>query len=125
MPLIVPLRPGNGAYQTRQSVDGVELVFDVTWQERTQSWSIAILDSAEAPLLGPRHVATGWALNLRQLGDPRLPDVAFVVVRVGDSDADPGLDELGAAVQLWVYTRDELDELAPQTPDPVVRVVIS
>lgn len=121
MPRIVPLDPELLSYQRRLAVDGVELVFDVEWRQRPRAWWITIRDSSEAAIVGPRRVALNWSLNLRKV-DPRLPDGEFLIVRIGDSDAEPTVEELGREVELQYWTRAELEAITPTLDDGIARV---
>lgn len=125
MAQVVPLTPSLLRYQTRQAVEGVELIYDLEWRERVQSWYLSVLLPDETPLIQGRRVVAGWSPLLR-FTSAQLPDGLYLVARVGDSDEDPGRDELGTTVLLYFMTRAEVDALPPRTNvNTVQRVVIS
>lgn len=124
MPLVIPLRPSLLAYQTRLSVAGVELVFDVQWRARFGRWAITITDVQGNILLGPRQVCVGWSIDVRKQ-TAALPEGRFVVVRLGSSDEEPGITELGQTVQLQWWSSAEIEALARPLDDGITRVVIA
>ena len=125
MSLVIPLSPALLRYQTRQQVDGVELIYDLQWRERVQSWYLSVLLPNETPLITGRRIVANWSPLLRFVSDA-LPDGLYLVVRQGESDEDPGRDELGTSVLFQFMTRAELDALPPAVnPNAVARVVIA
>jgi hypothetical protein len=125
MALVIPLTPSLLRYQTRQQVDGVELIYDLQWRERVQSWYLSVLLPNETPIITGRRIVSNWSPLLRFVSSS-LPDGLYLVVRQGDSDQDPGRDELGTNVLLQFMTRAELDALPPApNVNAVARVVIA
>ena len=125
MALVIPLTPSLLRYQTRQQVDGVELIYDLQWRERVQSWYLSVLLPNETPLITGRRVVSNWSPMLRFVSSS-LPDGLYLVARQGDSDEDPGRDELGTSVLFQFLTRAELNALPPApNVNAVTRVVIA
>lgn len=125
MALVIPLTPSLLRYQTRQQVDGVELIYDLQWRERVQSWYLSVLLPNETPLITGRRIVSNWSPMLRFVS-AQVPDGLYLVVRQGDSDEDPGRDELGTSVLFQFLTRAELNALPPApNVNAVTRVVIA
>jgi len=125
MALVIPLTPSLLRYQTRQQVDGVELIYDLQWRVRVQSWYLSVLLPNETPLITGRRIVSNWSPMLRFVS-AQVPDGLYLVVRQGDSDEDPGRDELGTSVLFQFLTRAELNALPPApNVNAVTRVVIA
>lgn len=125
MSLVIPLSPALLRYQTRQQVDGVELIYDLQWRERVQSWYMSVLLPNETPIITGRRIVSNWSPLLRFVS-PSLPDGLYLVVRQGESDQDPARDELGTSVLLQFMARAELDALPPApNVNAVTRVVVA
>lgn len=122
MSLIVPLLPQLLSYETRQSVDGVELVFTLQWRERLASWFLSIQQADVTPILTGRRIVADWSPTMR-LTTSLLPDGLFVIARQGDGDQDPGRDELGTDVLLYFIPTAEL-QIALGTSVSTVRKVV-
>ena len=68
---------------------------------------------------------SNWSPMLRFVS-AQVPDGLYLVARQGDSDEDPGRDELGTSVLFQFLTRAELNALPPApNVNAVTRVVIA
>lgn len=124
MAVEIPLDAALLRYDVRLAVEGVALVLGLSWRERVRSWYLDVYDGdGDAIALG-RRLVTGWSPLLRTTDD-RLAGAAWLLVRVGDGDEDPGVSELGGAVVLLVMSADEVAALGETTnPATPARVVI-
>lgn len=71
------------------------------WNERDQSWSFTISDSA-GTLLFSKKITVGTPLTWRY-GNARLPKGEFLAIDTSNQDLDPGLTDFGSRV-LFTFT---------------------
>jgi hypothetical protein len=96
--LIPTLTDGTQAYTVTVRLDGVSFRFDFAWNPRGSFWSFILYDAAANPLVR-RRVVVGFPL-LARFKDVRMPYGELVAIDTTQQGTDPGIDELGARVQL-------------------------
>lgn len=81
------------------TLDGVEFVFQLQYNERADLWSINILDSAQNLILGGVCVRVNYSL-LEQYADESLPAGNLYAIDQNGTGTDPGADDMGSRVVL-------------------------
>ena len=107
MSLLIPTRTdGTQAYSQAVQLDGIAFRLDFSWNGRGKYWKVAIYDAA-ANLLLSKAIRVGMPL-LARYRDPAFPPGEMVANDTSGQDADPGVNDLGARVQLVYYTAAEM-----------------
>lgn len=99
MLIIDTLFDGTVSYTQRTELDGTEYQLRFDWNDRRQRWTFGILALDDTPILTGQTVSLNIPLNRRQVGGP--PGV--LVAYSEDTNAPPGLLDLGARVKLVYY----------------------
>jgi hypothetical protein len=105
--IVLPTRPSAPDHSFEIELDGVLFRLTFLWNSRGEFWSMSIADVNGVQLLDGRRVVVGFPL-LARFRDPRLPAGELTAVDIGGTQADPGLDDLGARVRLIYFPLDEL-----------------
>lgn len=92
----------TGSARFRVSLDGSTYALRVQWNQREGRWSLDVSDSSGTPIVMGIALVTGWSL-LSLVTDARKPPGDLVVRRMDGGSGEPGLDELGAVVDLLYY----------------------
>lgn len=101
---IPTLTDGTTAYRQRVRLDGEDWIFDLLWNGRTESWSLAILSVDGAEVLRGQGVVCNLPLLQRAIEGP--PGQLWAASSDGGVEG-PGLTELGGRVSLWYASADE------------------
>ena len=96
MAQLVPIEAGVTDQEFSVSLDGVEYVVRLTWQDRDESWYIDVRTVALAPVAGAMglRVATGVPLLAQVVTKPRPAGELIAIDTLGE-DKDPDLDDFG------------------------------
>jgi hypothetical protein len=103
--LTLPARTDLRAYSFQVELEGALYLFALRWNARAASWFMDITDTSGAPVIAGRRVVIDWPL-LRTVVKENRPPGEILAVDTTNAGTDPGLDELGARVQL-VYVESE------------------
>ena len=123
MPLIIPITASALAYRARLDIDGVEVLLDVEWRERSVAWWLKLMTSAGEVITGPRQIVLGEPIAPTG-GNPRWPGGAIIPVRLDDLDLPIDLFDLGSVAQLQYWSAEEIAELAEDESD-IARVEVA
>ncbi len=106
----IQIEKGASAFSQRATLDGVSYTLDLNWNDRAGAWYLSILDSAGAPLLLSRKLATHAPILKKYKSIAGLPPGELLAVDPSKSIAYAGYDELGPGrgVSLLYYDADEL-----------------
>lgn len=115
MPVVVPFAPGVPFQKFSTTLDGVQYVFDVRWNGRSETWAFDLLDESEDPIRHGIRIVLGALLGMRGLGlggavapiDPRMPLGQMIAVDTSGEGVDAGLHSLGRRVLVYYYSPDE------------------
>lgn len=96
----VPITPGVPDQEFELELQGTTYVLRFRWNDRRQQWTLELSD-ANRDLLLVRPVVLGvWVLS-RFAANLRLPPGDFLLLDTATPAAEPGLNDLGARVQLY------------------------
>ncbi len=100
--VILPTRTdGTQRYSLRCQLSGRTYALEFRWNARDASWSFTIAD-AVGDVLASKKITLGLPILVHSV-DQRLPYGEFMALDTGGTDAEPGLEELGARV-LFTFT---------------------
>lgn len=94
--LVIPTKVGeeNPNFDFRVTLEGTEYEFRLRYNERDETWSVSIYDSAGSPIrLGMRTVENFPVL--RQVADSRKPPGLMYFYDTRTLSAPPGIEGLG------------------------------
>lgn len=107
MALLIPFRPSIGRYRFITVIGGDQYIFRVRWNTRDAAWYFNLLEYDETPILEGVKVVLGTYLG-RRSNHPLLLNGVFVARSNATVHKDPGLDDLGASVNVLYFTRAEM-----------------
>ena len=110
MATIIPLTP-TASSQFTITIEGINLSLKVNWNSKEEAYRLDIFtDTLNPILLGLKLLPT---VNLTgQYLDSRLPTGEFFCVDIESKGVRPSFEDLGARVQLWYLTEEEIDDFA-------------
>jgi hypothetical protein len=111
MPVVLPLVPSIPNYRVGVTLDGEQYLFDVRWNTRAGGWFFDLLLEDETHIASGIRVVLGVLLGRRMTHDRRPRGGLFAVDSTGQH-LEAGFDDLGSRVEIFYYTKEELDELA-------------
>jgi hypothetical protein len=112
--LIRTINIAPGVPNSRQAVvlDGREYVLDLRWSQREERWYLDMRDANGVLLAGAVKLVSNWPILYRlRVPGSALPPGELVVTDAREVPADPGLDELGDAVQLVYIDAEDMEAL--------------
>jgi len=99
MSLIIPLT--SGPFQEfKVPLDNVDYNFRIQWNERSEFWTLDILNSARTLIVGGLVLRSNYSI-LDQYANEDLPQGNLKVLDQGGSGIDPTSDDLGDRVVLF------------------------
>lgn len=110
MPKILPLTPSLPNYQAGLSVGTTQYLINVRWNGREEKFYMDVLDQDGNAIRSGMALVLGTFIG-RQEASADFPPGAFVLVDTSNEGRDPGIDDLGARVQVYHFDEDELEEL--------------
>lgn len=110
MPVVLPFRPSIGAYQFRSVLLGSEYRFRVRWNRVDLSWYFDLREVSGEPIVLSVRIVLG--VYFARASTHRLFREGAMVARIpqGDDRREAGFGDLGARVQIFYFTYDELLE---------------
>jgi len=112
MPDVLAFVPSSPNQRRTFAIDGAAYHFDARWNAAEGAWYLDILEEDETPIVNGAKLTVGTFLGARST-HPIFNMSAFVAVDTGGRDADPGLDDLGARVEVRRYTAEEIMATVP------------
>lgn len=103
----LPLRSDLSAYSFQVELDAKSYGFVFRWNEREGAWYFDIYDGEGELLRAGMKVVIDFPLIVRATSKDLPPGKLFAVDTSGALDA-PGLEDLGARVQVVYYEASEL-----------------
>lgn len=110
----IPISPQVGHQTLTCLLDGIDLTFDVRWNERANAWTITFSDD-RGVIVASRRVAIGVAMLARE-SSPRLPPGDLLPVASTSPEVEAGRDDLGARVQLVYLSAAEIADAIRGAP---------
>ena len=107
MSLTIPLRQGLPYFSLQVQLEAVTYTLTFRWNDRQSAWFMDIANEDESTIYesGVR-VVVGYPLAVNTAN--RQPPGVFIAIDTTKKDEDPGLNELGARVQLLYFSAAEL-----------------
>lgn len=105
--LVIPTRTDAPHYTIEVDLDSRTFELEFRWNDRAAAWFLTIRDADGVELLAGRRIVIGLPL-LGRFRDPRLPAGELNAVELTGTDAEPGVDELGARVRLLYFEAGSL-----------------
>jgi hypothetical protein len=102
-----PMRADLPSYGFQLELEGRSYGFVFRWNERESAWYFDVLDGDGELLRSGLKIVLDFPLFLRARSSAMPPGQLFAV-DTGATGLDPGLNELGARVQLVYYESSEL-----------------
>lgn len=110
MALLLPIQPGNPNFTIDVDMDGVTYTLQFKWNARAPGWFVSISTSTGEVLVLARRLPVNWPLWWRNR-DPLLPSGYLMLNDTTGADLDPGVEDLGARVQVVYVTAAEVAAL--------------
>lgn len=107
MPQLLPLIPSVPNYRVSTTLDGEQYILDVRWNGRDEAWYLDLLAEDETPIRRGMKVVLGVPLGARSV-DLAFPDGFLLASDLSGAGREAGLDDLGARVRVYFYSREEL-----------------
>lgn len=108
MALVLPVDSIDEAYTFRTQISDIELLFEVNWNSRDESWYISISDIEATPIISGVKVVSGPDL----LGNVRdrtgLPEGFLVALDTSQAQSRAGRNDLGDRVKLVFMFPEDL-----------------
>jgi len=106
MAVQLPFETGSGFYQFTSTLDGVDYLFDVRWNERDSAWYFDLL-TVDGEMIGSGNkIVLGSSPGFRT-ADERWPNGPFVVTDTSESGLDATYEDIGTRVLVFWYTAEE------------------
>lgn len=100
MAVTLPFDAVDEAYTFRTQISNIELLFEVNWNSRDESWYMSISDIESDPIVSGIKIVPGVDL-LRGVRDrTELPEGSLVALDTSLQQERPGREELGERVIL-------------------------
>lgn len=96
-------------YTVGTTIENVQFLFDVRWNDRDQAWYFDLLDETGDPIVSGLKIVLGVLLG-RRCRDPRFPSGAIFASDLSNSNREATLTDLGVRVKL--YYRPAADMVA-------------
>lgn len=100
----IPVRSDLPAYEFDITLDGKIYNLSFSWNDRTELWTMDILDETGKDLLLGVSMFTNWDL-IGRFRSSELPEKKFFCVDTAGEGKNPGIDDFGSRVIL-VYGDD-------------------
>jgi len=99
--LPAPATPPLPAIDVSETLDGVQCVLHLQWDESASCWYMRVLgeDAALPALMGDVRLVADWPLYLSRIQSLRTPPGVFMVQDTSGQGLDPGLGDLGAGAR--------------------------
>lgn len=103
----IPVPQGQAFFIKRVPLDGVDYLFDFSYNQREDAFYLTIQDSVGEHILGPIKIVSNFPLiGFRRYAAGLPPGELWAVAFKGEPDA-PGMNRLGADVSLMYYDAEE------------------
>jgi hypothetical protein len=110
MPVILPFRPSVGNYRFSAVLASTEYLFDVRWNSRARAFYFDVREADETAIVLGIKAVLGVYYG-RRANHPLFRQGALVArIPHGAARGEATFDDLGARVQVWYFTRDEVVE---------------
>jgi hypothetical protein len=106
----IPCRVDSPFYDFTVELDGAVWRLTFRWNAREQAWYFDLADGADVLQLSSRKVVLNRPLLSRYRTRATLPAGELVAVDTSNTNAAPGLGELGGRVVLYYVDVDDLAE---------------
>lgn len=107
MPVTIPLRPDLLHYEMQVSLDETVYTLELQWSGREEAWYLNVRTEAGEPIYSGIKVVVDHPLGMR-CRDVRFPPGMLVAHDTTGARQDPGIEDLGARVQLLYHEAAEL-----------------
>jgi len=112
MSLILPFTRGSAFFQLRIPLEGVDYLFDWSWNARAGAWFLSLASEDGTPLVGGVKVVSNRPLFARFSYLTGMPPGEIVAADFTRKVSYPGYDQLGTAdLPVLYYTEAELEEI--------------
>jgi len=108
MPISIPCR-ADPHWDQITELDGAEYKLAFRWNQREARYSLSLYTPDDIPIALGAKLVVGWPLFLNATSE-LMPTGSFVVINSGDSEANPGIGELGIGkrCELFYFTEEEV-----------------
>lgn len=107
MALLLPFVPSIPFYRFSTTLDNVEYVFDVRWNNRDAAWYFDVSETDNTPIAQGIKVVLGTYLG-RWVNHTLFRDGVIVAVDLSDAGREATLDDLGTRVQIMRLGLEEV-----------------
>ncbi len=108
--VVLPFAPSLPNQRFGTTLDDVQYLFDVRWNERDAAWYFDLLAEDETPIRHGIKIVLGAALGGR-VAAAAFPRGVLMAADTTGAGVEPGLDDLGTRVVVYFFTLAELDAL--------------
>ena len=107
MPKLIPLIPLEGFYRFSTTLESVDYIFDVRWNDRDSAWYFDLLDADENMIRAGCKIILGASPG-RRSAHADFPSGAFVVEDTSGEGVEATYEDLGVRVVMRYYTAAEV-----------------
>ena len=103
----LPLIPSEFNYEFTMALLGVEYLFNIRWNARSETWIMSLYDSDGEPLAQGMTIALDVAMG-RRVTSEQFPDGIFLATDLSGSGVEASFDDLGVRVVVHFFSREDL-----------------
>ena len=104
----IPLDQDSPEFVQQTQLDGITYTLRFHWNEREQSWYLAIGDVDDVPIVTSRKMVSEWPMLHREQSERKPPGSLWVVDLTGSGEP-PGLSDLDKRVVLLYLDEEEME----------------